>query len=109
VYCFERGGEQTIYMGSADLMPRNLDHRVELATPVESPVLRAELLDVLEGAFADNMSAWELDARGEWTRRQPAPGEPPRSLQLELAELHARRAAEEAAKTHEDLPVRATQ
>jgi polyphosphate kinase len=95
VYAFERDGEHTIYMGSADLMPRNLDHRVELATPVESPPLRAELLDALERAFADNQSSWELDSEGVWTRRSPGPGERPRNLQLELAEIHSRRAAEE--------------
>jgi len=97
VYAFERDGEHTIYMGSADLMPRNLDHRVELATPIESPALRAELLDSLDRAFADNQSSWELDAQGVWSRRSPAPGERPRSLQLELAELHSRRVAEERA------------
>ncbi len=95
VFAFERGGEHTIYIGSADLMPRNLDHRVELATPIESPALRVELLDTLERAFADNQSSWELDAHGAWSRRSPGPGERPRSLQLELAELHSRRATEE--------------
>jgi polyphosphate kinase len=95
VFCFERAGEHTIFIGSADLMGRNLDHRVELATPIEAPELKAQLLDVLERAFADNQNAWELDGEGTWRRRSPAPGEPPRSLQLELAELHARRAAEE--------------
>jgi polyphosphate kinase len=95
VYAFERDGEHTIYIGSADLMPRNLDHRVELATPVQSPPLRAELLDTLDRAFADNQSSWELDAEGVWRRRVPGPGERPRSMQLELAELHSRRVAEE--------------
>ncbi len=95
LYAFERDGEHTIYIGSADLMPRNLDHRVELATPIESPALRAELLDTLERAFADNQNAWELDSEGAWRRRSPGPGERPRSLQLELAELHSRRVAEE--------------
>jgi len=95
IFCFERDGEHTIYIGSADLMPRNLDHRVELATPIESPPLRAELLDTLERAFADNQSSWELDAEGAWRRRSPGPDEKPRSMQLELAELHSRRAAEE--------------
>jgi polyphosphate kinase len=104
VYCFERDGEQTIYIGSADLMPRNLDHRVELATPIESPALRAELLDVLERAFADNQSAWELDSEGAWQRRSPGPGERPRSLQLELAELHSRRAPEEHPFAEEATP-----
>ena len=89
VYAFERDGEHTIYIASADLMPRNLDHRVELAVPIEAAELRAELLDTLERAFADNQNSWELDSDGVWHRRSPAPGEPPRSLQLELAELYA--------------------
>ena len=81
-----------IYIASADLMPRNLDHRVELAVPIETPALREELLDVLERAFADNQSSWDLDAEGNWQRNSPRPGERPRSLQLELAELYGARA-----------------
>ena len=95
VYAFERDGEHTIYIASADLMPRNLDHRVELAVPVESPELRAELLDTLERGFADNQNSWELDSNGIWHRRSPTPGQRPRSLQLELAALYAGRAGEE--------------
>lgn len=95
VYAFERDGEHTVYIASADLMPRNLDHRVELAVPIQAPELRAELLDTLDRAFADNQNAWQLDSGGHWRRLSPGPGEDPRSLQLELIELHARRAAEE--------------
>jgi polyphosphate kinase len=98
VYTFERNGEQTIYIASADLMPRNLDHRVELAVPIESEDLRAELLDTLERAFADNQSSWDLDGDGTWHRRSVAsdPTHPePRSLQLELAEIYAARGAAE--------------
>ncbi|MBA3808073.1 MAG: polyphosphate kinase 1 [Solirubrobacterales bacterium] len=95
VYAFERGGEHTIYIASADLMPRNLDHRVELAVPIESAELRAELLDTLERAFADNQSSWDLDGEGSWRRRSPAPGEEPRNLQLELAECYAARVSAE--------------
>ena len=102
VYAFGRGGEYTIYIASADLMPRNLDHRVELAVPVQSEELRAELLDTLERAFADNQSSWELDGEGVWHRRSPAPGEEPRNMQLELAELHAARAAGERASELRD-------
>jgi polyphosphate kinase len=94
VYTFERGGERTVYIASADLMPRNLDHRVELAAPISSPELRAELMDTLERAFADNQSSWELHADGVWRRQSPGPGERARNMQLELMELHARRAAE---------------
>ena len=67
VYAFQRGEESRVLMGSADLMPRNLDSRVELVAPVEAPELRAELLDVLERCFADDANAWELDASGVWT------------------------------------------
>jgi len=105
VYTFERGGEHTVYIASADLMPRNLDHRVELAVPVESEDLRAELLDTLERAFADNQSSWELDGDGVWHRRTPEPGAEPRNMQLELAELHAARAAgERASEPREGVP-----
>jgi polyphosphate kinase len=98
IYTFERDGEQTVYIASADLMPRNLDHRVELAVPIESEDLREELLDSLERAFADNQSSWDLDGEGIWHRRSvdSDPLHPePRSLQLELAELYAARAGAE--------------
>jgi polyphosphate kinase len=94
IYAFHRDGEDTIYIASADLMPRNLDHRVELAVPIASPELRAELLDTLARAFADNQNSWELDGDGAWSRRAPEPGEEPHNMQLELAELYARRGSE---------------
>ncbi|MGA9286467.1 MAG: polyphosphate kinase 1 [Solirubrobacteraceae bacterium] len=94
VYTFEREGERIVYIASADLMPRNLDHRVELAAPIETPELKDELMDTLERAFADNQSSWELHDDGVWRRRAPAPGERKRNMQLELMELHTRRAAE---------------
>jgi polyphosphate kinase len=96
VYTFQRGDETRVLMGSADLMPRNLDSRVELVTPVEAPELRAELLDVLERSFADTANAWVLDESGAWTRRAAGP-EGPRSVQAELRERHLARAAEHLA------------
>jgi polyphosphate kinase len=95
VYAFEREGAHTVYIASADLMPRNLDHRVEMAVPIEAPELKDELLDTLERAFHDNQNAWELDGEGRWRRLHPGPDDPPRSVQLELIELHAQRAVEE--------------
>jgi polyphosphate kinase len=97
VYAFQRGSEQKVYIASADLMPRNLDHRVELAAPIVDPELQDELLDTLDRAFADNQSSWQLDGDGTWHRREPGLGTPlePRNMQLEIAELHAARAASE--------------
>ena len=83
-------------MGSADLMPRNLDSRVELVTPVEDPELRAEMLDMLELCFAENANAWELGNDGDWTRIS-ADDEESRSVQAELRQRHAARAAEHLA------------
>jgi polyphosphate kinase len=98
VYCFQRGEEARVLTGSADLMPRNLDSRVELVAPVEDPDLRAEALDVLDRCFADNTSAWELGVDGCWTRIEAPPGEE-RSVQEELRQRHAARAAEHLAAT----------
>ena len=95
IYAFERDGETTVYIGSADLMPRNLDTRVELLAPVHDDLLRADLLDTLDRCFADDVNAWDLGEDGTWTRRTPEGGEP-RSVQRELMAGHAARAAEAA-------------
>jgi polyphosphate kinase len=94
IYSFERDGEQRVLIGSADLMPRNLDTRVELVAPVEDERLRDDLLDALERCFADDTNCWELDADGTWTRRTPQ-GPEPRNVQRELMLGHAARAAED--------------
>ena len=69
IYSFTRDGESLYYIGSADLMPRNLDHRVELLTPVQAPELKAEIADTLERCLGDDTYCWQMDAGGEWTRR----------------------------------------
>src|SRR5688572_16643311 len=94
IFAFERGDETRVLIGSADLMPRNLDTRVELLTPIEDPELRGDLIDVLERSLADDSNAWELGEDGEWRRRTP--GDEPRSVQRELMIGHAARAAETA-------------
>jgi polyphosphate kinase len=99
IYSFERDDQQCVYIGSADLMPRNLDTRVELLTPIREQTLRADLIDTLDRCFADNLNCWELDNQGEWTRRSANSGEG-RSVQRELMAAHAAAAAEaSAAKT----------
>jgi polyphosphate kinase len=93
IYSFERPDEEErIYIGSADIMPRNLYNRVELVVPIEDARIRAELLDVLDRSLADNTNAWELREDGTWERRQVI-GEP-RSVQRELIERHQARASE---------------
>jgi polyphosphate kinase len=92
VYAFFRGDDVKVYTGSADLMPRNLDTRVELIVPVEDPAVRDDLLDAVERCLVDDFGAWDLGADRGWVRR--APGPEPRSVQRELMLGHAARAAE---------------
>ena len=74
VYSFEIGDETEIFLGSADLMTRNLDRRVEVLVPVEQARLRQELTAIFDSAFADTDSSWELGADGNWTRRSALQG-----------------------------------
>jgi polyphosphate kinase len=97
IYEFRRNGDVTTYIGSADLMPRNLDTRVELLAPVLDEGLRGDLVDTLDRCFADNVNAWELDAEGAWTRRSAGDDEP-RSVHRELMAAHAAEAAEAASQ-----------
>jgi polyphosphate kinase len=69
IYGFQRGDERRYWIGSADLMPRNLDTRVELLAPVEDPRLQAELEHTLECCLADDTVGWELRSDWSWERR----------------------------------------
>jgi polyphosphate kinase len=90
IYGFQRGEQRRYYIGSADLMPRNLDTRVELLAPVLDEHNKAEVEDTLERCLADDTNAWELQADGSWTRRTGGD----RSVHGELRERAAERAAD---------------
>ena len=92
VFSFTADGETAYWIGSADMMARNLDNRVELIAPVEDPAAIAEIQDVLDLQLADTALAWELGADGSWSRVMPEPGQDPLNSQEALVE-RARRAA----------------
>jgi polyphosphate kinase len=97
ILVFHAGDESHYLIGSADLMPRNLDHRIEIVVPVESPRAQAELNTILDTLWQDNRQAWQLDSTGRWTRLQPADGEKPKVAQTVLmrrAQLRERRQIE---------------
>lgn len=82
IYYFRHGGEHEVLIGSADLMPRNLDHRVELIVPIEHPRWRDLIIsDILGVGLRDNMQARRLLADGTYERLQPATGEAVNSQQ----------------------------
>jgi polyphosphate kinase len=69
LYYFENGGDPEVYFGSADLMERNLDRRVEVLCPIIDPELRQHLHDVVLGAVrADTARAWILHTDGTYER-----------------------------------------
>jgi polyphosphate kinase len=84
IFYFENGGDEEIYIGSADLMQRNLDGRVEAIAAVKSPALRTQLKFLLELAFSDNTSSWSLRGDGRWTHRTPDRKEPALDYQGQL-------------------------
>jgi polyphosphate kinase len=84
IYYFANAGAEQLYIGSADMMHRNLDRRVEVLVRVESPGLKSRLLEILDLALADNAGAWRLGPQAEWTRLSASPDEAPRDLQKEL-------------------------
>ena len=93
IFYFENAGDPEYYLGSADMMTRNLDSRVEAVAPVDDPVVRDQLRFVLEVMLADNRRAWELSADGRYTQCRPGDG-PVRDTQailMEQASLAARR------------------
>ena len=83
LYTFH-GAESRYFLGSADMMPRNLDSRVEVLVPVEDRELQSEIDTLLETSLSDNRSSFQLLPDGTWERRRPAPGEPERAAQEEL-------------------------
>ena len=71
IYSFDAGDHSTVLIGSADLMPRNLDRRVEILVPIENTSARQELQAILDSVFADDVHAWVLAEDGSWAPLMP--------------------------------------
>ncbi|MCS6958788.1 MAG: polyphosphate kinase 1 [Pseudanabaenaceae cyanobacterium SKYGB_i_bin29] len=84
IFYFGNGGNPELYIGSADWMPRNLDARVEVVTPVLDPQIQAELKQIIDTTLADNRQAWDLQPDGKYIQRHPAAGEPERASQVQF-------------------------
>jgi polyphosphate kinase len=79
IFFFDNDGDEEVYIGSADWMPRNLDRRVEAVTPVEDPTLVQELKDMLDIFWTDNRQAWDMQSDGTYIQRRSEEDEPIRS------------------------------
>ena len=98
---FRNGGNEQVYLASADWMPRNLERRVELMFPVEQPDLRRRLVRILELYFADNCHSYELQPDGRYRKRRPPPEAGARS-----GEVHAQERLQQQAWSAERRRVR---
>jgi polyphosphate kinase len=68
IYAFEAGSRCTTYIGSPDLMQRNLDHRIEVLVPIENARIQKDVNAILDSALADDTNAWILGPDGTWSR-----------------------------------------
>ena len=91
IYRFENGGAPEFFIGSADLMTRNLSRRVETVAPISDPAIKAELETILRTYEEDNCSAWDMQPDGGYVRRHPAEGEARRAAQQVFIERTASR------------------
>ncbi len=74
IYYFRNGGDEEYFIGSADLMTRNLESRVETVAPIEEPALRAVLAEILKAQLSDSRSAWDMQSDGTYVQRRPSRG-----------------------------------
>jgi len=91
LFVFEAGERSAYYLGSADLMPRNLDHRVEVVTPVEDVGIQAELAATIDTLLADTAASWELQPDGTYARVQAKKDARQRSAQATMMRRARRR------------------
>jgi len=109
IFKFGEGDEATYLIGSADMMQRNLNGRVEAITPIEDPVLQDRLEEILQVSLADDCLAWELSGDGTWTKRPTRVGMHLHDRLKQLARARAAGAGPDpgAAVTAEDVVVAA--
>lgn len=95
IFIFAGGGQEQCFIGSADWMPRNLDYRVEVVTPVYDPAIRAELHTIVDLGLADTSQGRLVDGQGGDTALSAAPGQEPLRSQEELYEHYLKLEKEE--------------
>lgn len=87
IFYFYNNGDEEVFIGSADWMPRNLDRRVEAVTPIEDPTLCKDLQEILGVMLSDNRQAWELQPDGSYIQRRPEPRQDAQSSQSVLMSM----------------------
>jgi polyphosphate kinase len=91
IFWWRNGGDDLVYSGSADWMPRNLNRRIEVVFPILDPEAKRRVMhDVLGTAFRDNTFSWELQSDGNYVRRSPGDAAPVRAQQVFVERVNGR-------------------
>jgi polyphosphate kinase len=102
LFWFQGGGTPRVFIGSADLMERNLDRRVEVLCPITDPALAADIHDVvLSALLRDNSRAHALTSDGRYEPVEPEEGDPAVDAQHELLTWYSRPTLPEESLAHE--------
>jgi len=104
IYFFHNQGEEEYFIGSADLMTRNLESRVEVVTPVEDPKLRQELRLIIDVQLSSRKDVWEMQSDGSYIERKDTSGKKTLSSQETFIQLAQKRMA--AASKHQQAKLR---
>jgi polyphosphate kinase len=91
IYYFQNNGDEEYFIGSADLMKRNLESRVEVVTPVEDTKLRQELRLIIDVQLSSRKHVWEMQSDGSYIKRKDLPGKKSLSPQETFIELAQKR------------------
>jgi polyphosphate kinase len=87
IYYFRNGGNEEVFLGSADLMPRNLDRRVEILFPVQDPAMKRAIITlILPVQLGDNVKSRVMQADGTYARITSVPDEQPMNAQTWMVE-----------------------
>ena len=95
-FCFLNAGDEEVYIGSADWMPRNLDRRIEAVAPIIDPAHRRQIRELLELMWSDNRQAWDLRPDGTYVQRRPPRDGTEQSTHRALIDRASRTAAQPA-------------
>jgi polyphosphate kinase len=104
IYYFHNNGDEEYFIGSADLMMRNLESRVEVVTPVEDQKLRQELRLIIDVQLSGRKDVWDMQADGTYIERKDTTGKKSLSSQETFIELAQKRMA--AASKHQQGKLR---
>lgn len=103
IFYFRNNGDEEYFIGSADLMKRNLESRVEVVTPIQDAKSQKRLREILDIQLANKRSVWDMQSDGTYNKRKPEKGDDARTVQEILIELAEKRLASVATKKKKGL------